>query len=281
MQQQGRRLLLPLLLAAGLLLCALLPLPPADSAETDWQNCLACHPDYASALPPISALRQANLGELPGKACLECHDLAFISLPRPDWTHPVRPVGSHLACTQCHIAVPHGADSPPPMPTGDYSQGCYDCHQNVQGELSRYSRHSMDARTSCRTCHPAHEALRAGLPLSLLPRRIQRGWSAVYDYERSNAFCLACHGESELFNSLSQGFVTINTENYHERHVKRGQALCMDCHESHGSQRASLLRSRLPGGDSLSFVEEARGATCTTYCHGVDHRSVQYINRPY
>ncbi len=268
-------------LVVVILVALLAQTTPGSQPDTNWGDCLSCHTGYVSSLPKLSLLRRANLGQDIGRACQECHDLAFLSLPRSDWSHPVRPVGAHLDCIQCHVAVEHGTGHPPPVPIGDYVAGCFECHSDTQQALAKYSRHSLDARTSCRGCHPAHETLRAGLPLDLLPRRIQRAWSGAYDYERSNAACLACHGESDLFINLTRGFVTYNTVNYHQLHVQQGRGLCIDCHDAHGSQRAHLIRARLLSGDSLSFVEEARGANCTTMCHGVEHRSLQYINRLY
>lgn len=274
--RNARRLLTVLLILA----CALcFAASNVSAADPDWSNCVACHNGYESDLPRLSELRRSGPGTTLGTSCEVCHDLDFINRPRNDWSHPVRPVGAHLDCTQCHIAAPHGPGSPPPMPVGDYGRGCFECHAETEQALFAFSRHSLDARSSCISCHPPHQAMRAGLGLELLPRRIRGVWQGAYDYEQSNSACLACHHDPGLFSDRSSGFVSLNTVNYHALHVMDGQSLCIDCHDAHGSQRPKLIRSELLSGESLSFFERPDGATCTTRCHGVEHRSLQYTNR--
>lgn len=248
--------------------------------DSDWADCLQCHPEYDSKLPRLSDLRRSGLGSNLGMRCEDCHTQSDLDVPRSNWTHPVRPVGAHLACTKCHAVQPHSASQPPPLPTGDYLvRGCFSCHSEVDEKLHLYSGHSGIRAVSCRDCHPAHEPLRAALPLDLLPRSVARNWGNAYDYAQSNASCTRCHPDAWLMTPLDHGFVTLNTVNYHSLHVRQGQCLCTECHEPHGSMRTKLLRSTLLSGDSMTVIEKTDGATCSTRCHGVDHNGFGYINR--
>ena len=120
----------PLLLVAAVLMLALGSVAAQDSV--DWSDCLACHGDMITELPVLSTFR-INAPGTPLPDCRGCHEPADLSMLRTQWTHPVRAVADHLACTQCHVAVEHGSDQPPPRPSGDYAAtGCYECHPAVE-----------------------------------------------------------------------------------------------------------------------------------------------------
>jgi predicted CXXCH cytochrome family protein len=244
---------------------------------TDWTACLACHAPAEVGLPALTELRPAAGGSTAETDCRKCHQRSELETLRASWTHPVRPVAEHLQCVDCHIAAPHDAQHPPPLPRGDYKpQACYSCHKQVDVARHWPSRHS--AGIACRDCHPAHEPFQAGLPAALIPASARRGVTRAYDWQQSNELCLKCHSAPELTLRLDSGFVVLNTVNYHEAHLARGQSLCIECHEPHGSTRPALLRQRLLDGEAFSFMPRPNGGSCATNCHGVAHVDWEYRN---
>ena len=210
-------------------------------------------------------------------SCYGCHtrdDLQRVSL---SWLHPVRPIAAHVACTDCHPAVAHGAGNPPPLPEGDYlAEGCYACHRTVEAERMLFFSHPERQPLQCRECHPPHEPFQAALPISLIPTLEREARQRNYDWYQSNSLCLGCHSLGTLFWETREGFALLNTENYHERHVIKGQVMCVECHESHGSTRKAMLRTRLLSRELLGFSETIKGGRCSAMCHGVDHEEFSY-----
>jgi predicted CXXCH cytochrome family protein len=254
----------------------------ADSApageSVDWGDCLACHTSLDTELPRLSLFRPSSFA-VPIATCEDCHTPLELAGPHNDWTHPVRSVAAHLACTDCHAVAPHDADSPPPLPYGDYdADGCFTCHREVSGALSSIWSHGSSARVSCRDCHPAHEPLRAALPPALLPSTRRDSWQGFSDWYQGNSACLDCHPPGGLILPLDSGFVTLNTRNYHDVHVESGGVLCVECHDPHGSRHRGMIRDFLLDGRYLQFTEQIDGASCTVVCHGVDHQDWRYIN---
>lgn len=267
-----------------------LPLPaggaaqanPAPGATTNWANCLACHTVSGSDLPKLADLRPANLGaDLPAQ-CGTCHSEVDYKKQVSDWRHPVQPLALHLACTDCHVAVAHDHSHPPPLPVGDYSaSGCYQCHASVRAQRRMPSSHGERQAARCRDCHPPHQPLWAALPAHLVPQPARAGWQGSYDWQKSNSDCLACHPAGQLLYGVTQGFVTLNTENYHALHVQAGRVLCLECHTAHGSFQPKLLRSRLLTGEVLSYTQHSNGGTCNLQCHSIVHDNWQYVNSAY
>lgn len=286
-----------MLLAAALVLGALLPglsavladapepglvgNPEAKSLESDqdWSACLDCHILENAGLPQLSTFRPASFA-VPIASCEDCHEPIELSGPRIDWTHPVRSIAAHLNCTDCHVAAPHDAADPPPTPYGDYDQeGCLRCHRDISASLSSLWSHGSDPRVRCRDCHPAHEPLRAALPLDLLPSAVREGWQYIGDWYHENAACLACHAPANLIFPLDGGFVTLNTTNYHQLHLDNAQLFCVECHDPHGSRHLGMIRDSLLDGSLLNFTEMIDGGSCAVVCHGVSHEGWRYINK--
>lgn len=248
----------------------------------DWTDCAACHTLPGADLPRLADLRPAALGADLPVSCYSCHTDLELLRPVNVWRHPAQPLAMHLACTDCHVAVEHGKDKPPPLPTGDYAAvGCYRCHAAVRAQRRMAHGHHETLVQRCRDCHPPHAPLQVALPAQLIPLPARRHWQAGYDWERSNTDCLDCHSAGLLMLGLRDGFVTLNTENYHDRHVVRGRVLCIECHAPHGGPDPAMVRSRLLTGESLSYVQTPTGGRCSTNCHGVAHNSFSYINEAY
>jgi len=268
-------------LVATILLTALLAASSPVRSNVVWSRCTDCHEIDYEELPPISALRPEHLMYQPSRRCEECHSSAELKVPHSSWTHPVRPVGLHVRCTACHQAVPHSATEPPPMPSGEYEvEGCYECHRGVEIDRHLASRHA-EADVHCRDCHPAHDPLLVALPGDFLPAGSLRSWSGAYDWWTSNDQCLTCHEPVNLLMSLDQGFIILNTTNYHDTHVTGAQVLCLECHTPHGSIYDSLLRTQLLNDNPLLYGSLADGGTCSVICHGINHDNWQYTNRVY
>jgi hypothetical protein len=269
--------------AQWLIVCVLLLLLLVQHAQTeespasaDWSDCLACHESPDEDLPSLAELRPVTGGNKLGRDCNECHTAAELTVPRSDWRHPLRPVAAHLSCIDCHPAVPHSADSPPPQPVGDYTaSACYACHQSVKAERHMFSQHGERGDISCRDCHPAHGRDYAELPLTLLPVSTREAWQGGNDWYLSNSKCLACHASGSLFFELAEGFVD-SKQNLHDLHVTQREILCVECHAPHGSLRHRLLRQRLITGELLQSFESVDGATCAVVCHGFDHDGTSY-----
>jgi hypothetical protein len=249
------------------------------SDDTDWTDCLACHAEQGSSLPPLSALRQQGTGPLSIDSCLDCHARVELSSPRTDLAHPIRPLAAHIACTSCHLAVPHSAAQPPPRPAGAYDDNaCLKCHGETRLKLGLPGKHGAQS-TGCIACHAPHQVIRAPLPLQLLPRSVADDWSGGYSYSRANEACLRCHLEITLLDGKSAGFATLNTVNYHGLHVRGGECLCIECHEPHGTFESYLLRSTLMTGEAFNLRRTTDGANCTVRCHNIDHDDWPYRNR--
>lgn len=250
----------------------------ASPAVVDWADCRACHAEMLDQFPPLSAFRP-SAPSAPVADCSDCHEPLDLTAIRREWTHPVRSIASHLACTDCHVVVEHGAAQPPPRPQGDFlAAGCYECHRGVELQSSLLWSHGRDPRVACRDCHPAHQPLRAALPPELLPRELRSYWQEHGDWWISNDACFTCHPPVAMMFRLDAGFVTLNTTNYHETHVLRGQVLCVECHDPHGSNRQGMLRDTLLTGDHFAFLEQIDGGSCAVICHDVDHQNWRYVN---
>lgn len=271
---------------ALLLLCAFLAIwlpengPGLRADDTDWHDCLACHSEYATGLPALSALRPLPNALAPRQSCLSCHADGAPDFFAGDWTHPVRSIGEHIACESCHPPVPHSAAVPPPTPSGDYrEEQCFSCHEDVERHRHSLSSHLNNGLTRCIDCHPAHQPMRALLPEPLLSLSQQNKRGTYSSPERSNASCMPCHSSFELFHRTQEGFVTLNTENYHRRHVIDNNIGCVECHDAHGSSEHSLMRRTLLTGELLTFIPTGQGASCSITCHGAEHHDVRYVNR--
>lgn len=250
--------------------------PEVTARQTDWQACQDCHEVEGANLPPLSVFRPAQLLQQKVE-CLDCHTRFELVSVGGDFTHPVRSVGVHVDCTMCHPAVAHGSGAAPPLPTGDYNhEGCFACHRNIEAKFSMGSGHRVTV--SCRDCHPPHIQLDAALPMSLVPTDAQSAFGGSFDWYGSNQACFRCHGPAQLMMQVTSGFVTLNTENYHDIHVTNG-VLCVECHDPHGSLHSPMIASEPPSGEILVFIEGIDGGTCAVVCHGVNHDGWRYINQ--
>lgn len=254
-----------------------------DSTDsTDWTDCLSCHEISGDDLPTLADLRISTFGARLQRDCLECHDRVDLTGINNIWLHETRPLAAHVDCLLCHTAGPHSADNPPkPAHWGKKDEEqCYTCHRTIELDMSQQYTHGFAPGVRCRSCHEPHEPFDVAIPESLLTGDLADLRGSSYDWRESNRACLTCHSETQLTLSLSDGFVTLNTVNYHDVHLEQGNTMCIECHNPHGSLRPGMLRSRLLTGELFGYSEDPSGGTCAVRCHGVEHDDWTYRNRP-
>ena len=253
---------------------------PGNADDTDWADCLSCHTEIDSGLPALSAIRPRLNDNKPSQACESCHTDGVPDFFAGDWTHPVRSVGEHIGCDNCHPPLPHSAEFPPPVPTGDYRvDNCLECHGGLERHMDQLGSHLGSGLVRCIDCHDPHDPLRAFLPDSLLSPSMLERRGSYYQSHNSNDSCTVCHSSFDLYDDRVSNFITLNTENYHRLHVEGQRIGCVECHDPHGSSQQALIRRTLITGELMTYLPTGRGASCSVTCHGATHDSLEYVNR--
>ena len=242
-------------------------------------SCRRCHSGLAPGLPELAVFRAGKyrLGlrdRLLQPRCSDCHEGGMHNFARIALTHPVRSVGEHLRCLQCHDAA--GGTRASAWGKRDYeAEFCYRCHQQQMRDFLPGGGHSpLSGRVECARCHPPHEAMEANLTLDTL-ELMGEGVIAAYDSYESNRGCLECHLLLELTGASSR-FVYPGGVSLHDLHLEQAAASCVECHDPHESGRDAMLRTQLLSGEVLVWMVFGQTARCTTECHGKHHRAVEY-----
>jgi hypothetical protein len=254
-----------------------------DSTQVDWNDCAACHDMQHGNLPRLSDLRIPGLGAKTRRDCLDCHNRTDLSGIFDIWLHDTQSLADHVDCLACHKAEPHGADNPPPAARWGQreEEGCFECHRSVELALSQQYSHGFAPGVRCHDCHDPHDPLASAVPESILTNDLAELRGSSYDWRESNRACLSCHGEAQLTLGLTDGFVTLNTVNYHDLHLQLGRAMCIECHDPHGSLRPGMIRLELLSGELFGYSWDLEGGTCAVRCHGVEHDGWTYRNKVY
>jgi predicted CXXCH cytochrome family protein len=242
-------------------------------------SCIRCHPTLAPGLPELAVFRTGKyrLGlrdSLLRPLCSDCHAGGMHNFARIALTHPVRSVGEHLGCLDCHDAA--GRTSQAVWGKRDYqAKFCYGCHKQQMRDFLPGGGHSpVQGRVRCAYCHPPHEPMQANLTLDTL-ELMGEGIIAAYDSQASNRRCLKCHIYLDLTGSRSR-FVYPGGLSLHELHLEQAAASCVECHDPHVSGTGAMLRSQLLSGEVMVRMVFGQTASCTVMCHGKHHRSVEY-----
>jgi DmsE family decaheme c-type cytochrome len=203
----GLRVLLMLILGAGLFAATALAAPPAGA---NGQNAAApaSHADFVGA-----------------DTCASCHEEVvknFATNPHTKMTEMHGSTG--VTCENCHGPgsehVAGGGDvtkifDPAKAPAKDVDQKCLSCHAGAHPDFLR-SPHAK-ANVSCVSCHSVHKSedkaqlLKASQP----------------------TLCFQCHTDTKAAFSMP----------FHHQ-VNEGLIKCTDCHDVHGTFEKSNLRSR-------------------------------------
>ena len=130
--------------------------------------------------------------------------------PRSIFTGPV----AAGACDSCHISHASKFDH---LLTNEGNALCFDCHRDMQRQLSsvKFKHKAVDG--NCTDCHDPHSSDYM-MQVKLAPEDL----------------CMACH-EKDMKASLQAKF---------KHSVVTDAAACLNCHTAHGSQQASLMRAK-------------------------------------
>lgn len=251
-----------------------------DNALTEpGASCVRCHSSLAPGLPELAVFRVGKYrlglrGSLLRPRCSDCHMEGMHNVARIALTHPVRSVGEHQACLECHDAA--GETKVVVWGKRDYqTEFCYGCHKQQMRDFLPGGGHSpVQGRVRCADCHPPHEPMQANLTMDTL-ELMGEGVVAAYDSYQSNRRCLECHIQLDLTGPRSR-FIYPGGISLHELHLEQAAASCVECHDPHASGGSAMLRSQLLSGEALVRMVFAQTASCTVTCHGKGHRAVEY-----
>ena len=200
-----------------------IPFELADSTKLPaGLQCEACHgpiaahgikilPDGAVREPMLNFGRRSNAhADLQNHLCLECHE----DYERTHWRTSPHQLAD-LACADCHQIH----DSLDPIRVREQQPSrCMTCHLDVKLELTQRSSHPIeDAHVICTDCHNPHGT-------AMPSQSIVKG-------ESLNESCFQCHTE------MRGPFVWEHPPVLED---------CSTCHAAHGSNQASLLKTRVP-----------------------------------
>lgn len=156
------------------------------------------------------------------QVCLTCHasdrHLAF-------WESG-RHKKNDVACDSCHVIhipknTPLRADNPKISPLLLSTQQleyetCTSCHKQIRSQLLKTSHHPIiEGKVKCSSCHNPHGALS----------------HAMIKSESVNQLCSGCHADKR--------------GPYMQEHPPVEEN-CLNCHDSHGSLHAKLLKEKVP-----------------------------------
>ena len=255
------------------------PFETSDSAQLPaGMQCEACHGPMANhgvKILPKDSVREPmlNFGEqgnakpdLENQMCLTCHD----DYNRMHWYTSPHQLAD-LSCGDCH-EVHNSVD---PIRTREHQTTlCMSCHLDVALEITQRSSHPIqDSHLVCTDCHDPHGT-------NMVSREIVKG-------ESLNESCFRCH--TEMRGPFTWEHPPVVED-------------CSICHTSHGSNQASLLKTRVPqlcqschsslGHRSLALTGDldtsdpnamfafAQGClNCHSSIHGSDHPSGNLFRR--
>ncbi len=251
----GRRLLIGLLILAGLLLALFLPAPAGaktlaqqadmtpmagDHGARPDLACRLCHDDTDGEIEFPSGQRlparvdlaalDASVHGQPGAAltCTGCHQPANnYRVPHaPPFAVSVRAYQSQQSetCTRCHVQ-PHLTSHP--GPESDRPVLCVDCHtgHEVQPAAAWDDPAAVEA---CLACHEVEEQERLAVTVR----------DGLFAEQEDSAYCLACHGQPGLTKTFPNGdevSLTINAARLHASvHGAENAWRALECSDCHG-----------------------------------------------
>ena len=270
--------LLVALLIAGATLCARAQRAD-DSAYVGSNTCEECHRQgyrRFSATKMAKAFFDAPKSELEAKGCEACHGPGREHVEKARDHDRARSQGvTYEGPRSGEFILRFGKDSP--LSTRDQNARCLQCHEKGQRVFWRGSAHEARG-LACVTCHQVHQnrpplvaAARFTQPLTdnmLFPKRTQMEVcldchpmrkaqlqrSSHMPLREGAMTCASCHNPHGTPNPKLLVAATVNETCYKCHPERRGPFLwehapvmenCLNCHESHGSTRAQLLKVTL------------------------------------
>ena len=181
--------------------CHQLPERPVVHDPVAKKQCLHCHVPHHS--PKRYLLRKESEKEL----CGECHQAQIGT----DMQHVHGPV-AFGSCTLCHS--PHGTRDPKLLKNPG-SEGCLECHVEMQEKLSTANTVHKPVAEDCALCHDPHAS------------------NNTFQLKRkADTICLECH--KSMLDALQQQTVV------HAALTAPGG--CNNCHDVHASSLPKLLK---------------------------------------
>ena len=206
--------------------------------KPELENCTRCHNPHASDYPnelvkPMAGAKGANL-------CLDCHD---------EGTKPIENGSRHEAldkgCNSCHVTHKigergkrefdfHLAKASPAI--------CIDCHKPADPKVQAAHGGQPFSASDCSSCHASHDSpipklIFASRHKPFAERKCGDCHAEPKDGEvalkgTGTAFCYACHEDKQKQIESAKW-------KHSQPYVK---VTCNDCHESHASARAALMK---------------------------------------
>ncbi|MGA1868722.1 MAG: cytochrome c3 family protein [bacterium] len=207
--------------------------------------CLSCHP-----FGKEESL-QYNHTPFQKRECLQCHDPHENSLVIPEAglcfrchkDAPFRKQIIHLPvkkgqCTQsCHL--PH-ASSNEFLLFFPYKSSaiCLDCHPFNKETHTSYPYMQNFSKVNCLSCHTPHSSERDGLVFSNLHSPFKKKecqkCHSLHEKKEGGNLCYTCHMDAR------KKFLSRSTQ-----HLTGDKEECTICHNPHGAERKSLVRTSL------------------------------------
>ena len=204
------------------------------------QACVDCHDGFnGENVPHKSPITKVD--------CSSCHD----SLGKSHSSHPrlgqsPLPAGADTTCTDCHGT--HGIvdhkSAAAPFTTVRQAEACGQCHQQAKAALQssahgKWLTASEGQSPACLSCHKTPVVGKAGTPPSIELKLAQV------------KLCESCHADKDAVSSrtmLGKQFISSFDNSVHGAALHAGKAeapSCVDCHGSHGSNRAMAASSKV------------------------------------
>lgn len=217
------------------------------------------------AIPMFGSKSTATVAQ-ENKVCLSCHQDSH----RVGWQGSMHE-REGLACVSCHTIH---AEHDPVLAKTEQPKVCYQCHQTVRADFTKYSRHPVrDGNMDCTSCHAPHGSLNQHLLIA----------STINDT------CYTCHAEKRGPFLWEHPPVSEDCSLCHTPHgsvnpallVNRPPMLCQSCHSQAGHPSLAFSGAGLPGGGGKPNGMLVAGSclNCHSQVHGSNDPSGSELNR--
>lgn len=279
---------------------------------SDTVKCSSCHDSHLSPqtnpkILDVGGVRSGN------PVCYACHGVGTTLLGGDHQTPweagyhkavvPTPPSGTGVQCSTCHQA--HASPSRSLEIEKDENT-CYSCHDgstaganvltkftagsspNSHHNISDADQAATGAKVECVNCHNPHTTASTSKVVNPSSPSMANIWTGT-----TTAFCESCHDgtyptatQTEPYAPAVQGPTTplINVASTYSS-SPHGALSCVDCHDSHGSPNAYMLRTSVtPSGSAtakngLIVIPVATGGYDTRFFCNACHDAGQMGNQ--